>query len=716
MSLQAATDYSGFVRREKDGRNSLRLAVEGMNCAGCAFKIEKALNANENVDARVNVTEKRLTLVWSGDAQRGNVLVDGASSLGFRFSPIREKDNAESDHVKTLLRAMAVAGFSSGNLMIFSLALWFSSRDTMGGATRDLMYWYSALIALPTVVYSGMPFFRSAWRAISNWHTNMDVPISVAVILASAMSLFETVRGGEHVYFDSAVMLLFLLLAGRYLEARARARTRTAAADLVSLMSGTATIAATEDNLLRIPAADIRPGMTLLVAKGEKILADGVAQAGCTIDASALTGETLPQAISPGGAVLAGMINLGDALKVYVEKSQDASLMGDIIALMQKAEQGNAQYVRLADRIAGWYTPVVHALAAIAFFGWWLYGGVAWQQALLYAITVLVITCPCALGLAVPVAQVVAGQRLFKNGMLLKSSDALERLASVDTVIFDKTGTLTSGAVAFENKVDFTADELALVAGLASRSRHPLALAAAAASERKVSLETREIDGMGVEGTVNGKTVRLGSALFTGAQPTQDEKMELWLDAGQGNPKRLAFSDSLHEDVRETVEILSRKQRVIMLSGDRPSAARHVAALAGIADCRAGLDPKMKFAVIEDEIAKGHRVLMVGDGLNDAAALTRATVSMSPSTALDITQNAADIVYRKKGISSIIDAMNIARRTQKVVRQNFAMALGYNVIAVPLAVAGYVTPLVAAVAMSVSSLVVIFNALRIGRG
>lgn len=715
MTSEALTDYSNHIRRNKDGRNSLWLAVEGMNCAGCAFKIEKALNTGSDINARVNVTEKRLTLVWDGNAQKGNELVGTAAGLGFRFSPVREKDAADQSRLRELLRAMAVAGFASGNLMIFSLALWFSPGGGMDAGTRDLMHWYSALIALPATVYAGMPFFRSAGGALRAWRTNMDVPISVAVILAACMSLFETVRGGAYVFFDSAVMLLFILLVGRYLDARARAQARNAAEDLVSLMAGNATVIDGAGLSVRVPASAIRPGMVLYVAKGEKILADGVACGEGQVDASALTGETLPQAVSRGDKVMAGMLNIGDALSVDVEKAQNDSVMSDIIALMQKAEQDNAKSVRLADRIAGWYTPVVHVLA-VATFMWWLQAGSPWQQALLYAITVLVITCPCALGLAVPVAQFVAGKRLFSQGMLLKSGDALERLADVDTIIFDKTGTLTSGALSLENDGALSREDLALASALAASSRHPLAIAAAALSKEKPISGAREIPGKGVEAVVEGKTVRLGSAAFTGAVPTADDKMELWLDSGDRASKRLAFLDRLHDDVRDTISALPRDCHVTLLSGDRTPVAARIAGMAGIGDWHAEIDPVAKCAFIEAEIAKGHRVLMVGDGLNDAAALMRATVSMSPSTALDITQNAADIVYCRKGISSVLRAINIARSTRGVVRQNFAMALGYNIVAIPLACAGYVTPLIAAAAMSASSLVVILNALRIGKG
>ncbi len=713
MTTDTAVNYAGFVRHETDGRCSLRLAVEGMTCAGCAFKIEKLLNANENVNARVNLTEKRLTLVWSGDDARGNDLIEKATGLGFRFSPIKTSEEGDRQ-TRELMRAMAVAGFSSGNLMIFSLALWFSTRETMGGSTRDLMYWYSALIALPTVVYSGMPFFRSAWGALKSGRTNMDVPISVAVILTTATSLFEAVRGGQHIYFDSAVMLLFLLLVGRYLDAKARAQTRSAASDLLMLMGGTAAVVDPAGQVSRIPAADVRAGMTLLVTKGEKILADGISPRDLTVDAAALTGETLPQVVTAGAPLLAGMISLGDAAQVQVQKSQTDSLMSDIITLMQKVEQGNARYVNLADKIAGWYTPLVHALALATFIGWWKLGGIDWQQALLYATTVLVITCPCALGLAVPVAQVVAGRSLFRNGMLLKSGDALERLAQVDTVIFDKTGTLTSGAITFENRDDFTPAERSLIAGLAVASRHPLAIAAARASETKIIIAATEIDGKGIEASYQGDVVRLGSAAFTGADTAgDDDKMEMWFVIGQAKPRRLIFSDRAHDDAADAVSDIADTCRVIMLSGDRPSAARHIAEKVGISEFHAGIDPKKKYEIVEQEMNAGHRVLMVGDGLNDAAALTRAHVSMSPSTAMDITQNAAAIVYQKKGVRSVMTAIKIARKTQAIVRQNLVLSLGYNVVAVPLAMAGHVTPLVAAIAMSVSSLMVVFNALRL---
>jgi Cu2+-exporting ATPase len=710
---QRATDYSKHVEETADGRCHLRLLVDGMHCAGCGFKIEKLLNGGD-VIARVNVTEKRLSLSWDGGRSAGNDFVARAAALGFHFSPVEKQASKEAAHLRYLLRCIAVSGFAMGNLMVFSFALWFSGREAMGGTTRDLMHWYSALITLPTVIYAGGPFFKSAWRALRHRHTNMDVPIAVAITLASAVSLHETIVSAEHVYFDSVAMLLFLLLIGRYLDARMRARACSAASDLLSLMQGTAHVM-TPEGLIRMPAADLKPGMILQVAKGERILADGTVLSAASVDTSALTGETLPHYIAAGAAVAAGMVNLGAPLQVRASKTQQTSLIGDIVALMQKAEQGGAAYVRIADRIARWYTPVVHALALLTFLGWTLAGDMLWQNALLCAVTVLIITCPCALGLAVPVAQVMAGGRLFRRGMLLKSADALERLEKVDTVVFDKTGTLTTGQIVFENADDVDAETLAAAAALAAASRHPLAQALLSAVPAAPAADAVELDGQGVEQRLeNGNWRRLGSAAFLDAPANaQDDKMELWFGTEGTAPQRLVFSDLPHPDATAVIARLRKKYRVILLSGDRPQVAQAVAAQLGIAIWSGGIDPRRKYDRIEAEIAAGHHVLMVGDGLNDAAALSRASVSMSPCSALDIAQNAADIVYQRAGIASVEDALRTAVRTQRIVRQSFGMALAYNVIAVPLAVAGLVTPLVAAISMSLSSLLVVGNALRL---
>lgn len=708
------TDYSAHIRVNADGTNQLRLIVAGMHCAGCAFKIEKMLNGHSGVEARVNVTEKRLSLVWAGDRAVGNNLLADVETMGFQLSPLKQA-STEDAGLKHLLRCIAVSGFASGNLMVFSMALWFSGRDSMGGATRDLMHCYSALITLPTVIYAGMPFFKSAWHALRHGRANMDVPISVAVTLASAVSLYETFHSSEHAYFDSVAMLLFLLLIGRYLDARVRLQAKSAAADLLQVMQGTASVTEEDGHIRRIPSDALVPGMRLYVAKGEKILADGTALNAGDVDTSAITGETLPRHICVGDAVLAGMINMGASLDIRVDKTQQGSLIGDIIALMQRAEQGGAVYVRIADRIARWYTPVVHALALITFLGWWWLGGVAFQPALMCAVTVLIITCPCALGLAVPVAQVMAGGRLFRRGMLLKSADALERLEKIDTIVFDKTGTLTTGKIVMDPPSCLDEETKSQIAGMAAASAHPLARAVTAVWPSLHAAGTVEVDGRGVEIIQpDGTWCRLGSAAFLDVtEGPDDDRLELWFGMQGRPPLRLTFSDRLHADAAVVIADLRTKYRVVLLSGDRPGVAAAVAAQLGIDEWYGAVDPLRKHAMIDAEISAGRHVLMVGDGLNDAAALSRATVSMSPSSALDIAQNAADIVYQRAGLASVAEVLQTAGRTQAIVRQSFGLALAYNIIAVPLAMAGFVTPLVAAVSMSLSSLLVVGNALRL---
>lgn len=717
VSSGTTIDFSRFAAGEADS-HSLTLQVEGMHCASCAWRIESTLNALPEVKARVNFSTERLKVDWKGEKEKANELAHAVSSLGFRVAPFNaaEKNAHGKEEEKFLLRCLAVSGFASGNLMLFSLALWFSHGEAMGEATRALMHWVMALISLPTIIYAGRPFFYSAWGALKNRHTNMDVPISLAVILAALMSLHETLRHGPYVYFDASVMLLFFLLIGRYLDKKARGRAREAAEGLLAMLEGTATILV-DGKPQSIIIRDIKPGMTLLVAAGEKIAADGNVTKGVSeVDTSLVTGETLPRAVNIGEKLYAGMINVAAPIEINVAAASDKSLLADIVSLLEKAEQGQAQYVRLADRVAGWYTPVVHILAAATFIGWLAFGHV-WQEALLAATAVLIITCPCALGLAVPVVQVLASGRLFKHGMLLKSGNALEKLASIDTIVFDKTGTLTLGAPRLINQLTMDEQNLQLAASLAAQSKHPLAKAVTAAwNGTFLPLTVNEIPAHGLEANYQGKIVRLGKRSWCGDMraPT-DTQMELWFDNG-GVRTRFTFADALRSDAAVTISTLHQMgYQTLLLSGDRKEVAAETAAMAGITDFRGEVTPLDKTRIIEEKIAAGRKVLMVGDGLNDAPALAAATVSMSPSSAVDITQNAADLVFRGEKLAPVLYAITIAKRSHRLVKENFVLAMLYNIIAVPLAVIGLATPLVSSIAMSSSSLVVIGNSFRLNR-
>lgn len=602
-----------------------------------------------------------------------------------------------------------------GNVMLLSVGLWSTTAETMGGATRELMHWISAFIALPTILFSGRPFFRSAFKALKNRRTNMDMPISLAILLAGGMSLFETIHHGEHVYFDSAVMLLFFLLIGRYLDFRARKTARSTATDLLNSLNGFANIVEngeTKHVLIR----DLKEDHIVHVSVGEKIPADGIVTYGQSdVDTSLITGESAPRSVTQDEEVFAGTINMSAPIMMRVCKPTENSILAEIVRLMDVANQSQAAYVRIADRAAQLYTPVVHILAIVAFLGWWLFGDLAWQPSLMIAITVLIITCPCALGLAVPVVQVLASSRLFKKGILVKSGDALERLARIDTVFLDKTGTLTRGHAMLYG--DYKSQDLKRAASLAAYSSHPLSRAMTQAFDGSL-LQIRDIiehAGLGIEGNINGKHIRLGRRSWCGDETAAPiGSLEIWLSYNGKPPVQFCFRDTLRIDARETVENFQHRNITpIILSGDRIEPVSLIADACGIEDYHAALKPTEKYKILEEHKRDGHNVLMVGDGLNDAPVLAAANISIAPGSAIDLAQNAADIVFMSDSLSSVYECYQTACKTQILIGQNFILAIVYNIIAVPLALSGMVTPFIAAIAMSGSSLIVIANSFRL---
>ncbi|WP_404712554.1 heavy metal translocating P-type ATPase [Sphingomonas sp. MMS24-J13] len=697
------------------GATSL-FTVPGMHCAACIARIENGLRATPGIlDARVNFTAKRVRIEHLPELDPAAVRA-AIERIGFAAEPFAgEADGAAKRETRTLATALAVAGFAAMNIMLLSVSVWSGAE----GATRQLFHWLSALIALPTVAYAGRPFFRSAWNALRYGRTNMDVPISIGVILATGMSLFETITHGRHAYFDGAVMLLFFLLAGRLLDCVMRARAedgvaalmrRTPAGALVIGADGTSAWRATEE---------LAPGMRILIAAGERVAADGVVEAGTSsLDRSLITGESAPQAAGAGDKVLAGTINLEAPLTVRIRAVGDGTVIADIARAMEAAAQGKSRYVRVADRAARLYAPAVHTLAAASFAGW-LIAGAGWHQALLIAVAVLIITCPCALGLAVPVAQVVAVGALMRRNVLVKDGSALERLAGADIALFDKTGTLTLGRPAPVGALKLTESSKPLALALARASRHPLSRALASTLEsegvRAAEIEAiAEHPGLGVEATIAGRRWRLGRPDWLGCtEAAPDGTLATAFGPVDGTAILLPFADALRPDADLALRRIERQALApMMLSGDTPAAVRAVTHALRIAG-KAGLTPKDKLAYIDHLQWQGHRVLMVGDGLNDGPALKAAYVSIAPSSATDVGRTAADLLFLGEALMPVPIAIAAARRTMRVVRQNFALAIGYNILAVPLAMAGKVTPLIAALAMSGSSLIVVANALRL---
>ena len=718
----ASGGLAPYIRRESDGVGVLHMLVDGMRCAGCQNRIESRLRTMPGVLAgRVNLTAHRLTLRWDPARTDAPALVGAVEALGFRLVPYDpdKLDSLFDATRKRLLRAMAVSGFAAGNIMLLSVAVWAGLAQDMTATTRHLMHWISALIAVPAVAYAGMPFFESALAAIKARALNMDVPISLAVLLAVAVSLTETMRGAEHVYFDSATALLFFLLIGRFLEQSARGRACSAVEHLLALKATAVTVIDADGSRRALPPEAVEPGMRVLVPAGGDIPVDGrVIEGVSDVDAGLITGESVPVTASPGTPVYAGAVNLTAAMTLEVTAAGNDTLLAEIARLMEVSEQRRARYVDIAARIVRCYAPAVHALAAATFAGWWAFGDAGWQPALLNAIAVLIITCPCALALAVPVVQVVAADRLFRQGILVKSPTALERLARADTVVFDKTGTLTVGRPRLIADGAWSQEDLAAAAALAAASLHPLARALASAAPHVAATGgVEEAPGKGLRLAMADGEIRLGRGDWCGAPNAGNDTLELWLARPDKAPVRFMLEDALRPDAKETVDALrARGIAVELLSGDREAAVERVAQALDIAEWRAGCTPARKIARLEELSDAGRRVCMIGDGLNDAPALTAAFASMSPASAADISQTAADVVFQGDRLAPVAEALGVARSADRLVRQNFGLSFGYNLLTIPIAVAGMVTPLIAAAAMSASSLAVISNSLRLGRG
>jgi len=698
-----------------DGIRQTDLSVPGMHCGGCIQAVERALNALPGVEAaRVNLSSRRATIRWHEDAAPPP-FVATLRDIGYDahlFDPGAEgKDNTLSE----LLRALAVAGFAASNIMLLSVSVWAGADPT----TRDLFHGISALIALPALAYSGRVFFRSAWSALKHGRTNMDVPISIGVIMAFGLSLYETLHHGAHAYFDASVTLLFFLLIGRTLDHLMRERARTAVKGLAQLAARGALVAQPDGSNVYLPVNDIQIGMTVLLAAGERVPVDGRVTSGQSdIDRSLLTGESAPVQVAPGALLQAGTLNLTGPLTLIATAVARDSFLAEMMRLMETAEAGRSAYRRIADRASRLYAPVVHAAALLTMIGWLIATGDL-HRAVTIAIAVLIITCPCALGLAVPMVQVMAARRLFERGMLLKDGGALERLAEIDTVVFDKTGTLTLGQPRLLHPESIDADALGIAAAMATHSRHPYSRALAAAGAVIASPldagAVAEIPGAGLEACIGAHVYRLGRASWALSQPDGDavDNANVVLSRDGQPVARFAFEDRLRDGARTAIADLAARGFVIeVLSGDRDDAVRRIADDLG-ARHLSEVSPAGKVTRISDIEASGHRVLMVGDGLNDAPALAAAHASMAPASAADVGRNAADLVFLHQSLRAVPEAIGLARNAARLVQQNLALAIGYNVIAVPIAVSGYVTPLIAAVAMSSSSLIVIANALRL---
>ncbi|WP_313665325.1 heavy metal translocating P-type ATPase [Shinella sp.] len=704
-----------------EGLRQSDLSVPGVHCGACITTIETALQALPAVErARVNLSTRRVSVVWKEQvddtATDPQVMAAAIAATGYETHLFSLPGDGEDDLRNQLIRAVAVSGFAATNIMLLSVSVWSGAE----AATRDLFHWISAFIAGPTLIYAGRFFYRSAWNVLRHGRTNMDVPIAIAITLSYVFSLWETLHSAQHAWFDATVSLLFFLLIGRTLDHVMRDRARSAITGLARLSPRGAMVMLADGTRDYRPVEEIAVGDHLAIAAGERIPVDCRVLTGASdVDRSIVNGESDPLAAGPGTRLEAGAMNLTGSLLVEAVSTARDSFLSEVIGLMEAAEGGRARYRRIADRASQVYAPVVHVMALGSFLGWGLYDG-DWKHALMVSIAVLIITCPCALALAVPVVQVVAAGRLFAGGVMVKDGSAMERLAEIDTAVFDKTGTLTLGKPRLVDRDGVNRAHLALAAALAAHSRHPLsiALAGAVPGPTPVFGEVREIAGGGLEAETPQGLLRLGSRAFAsgnGADGGEAHGLsEVVLSRDGAVLESFRFEDALRAGAGEAIGML-RENGIDMtiLSGDRPPAVSRVAGLLGIERWQAGLSPREKTEAVAERAACGRRVLMVGDGINDAPALAAAHVSMAPATAADVGRQAADLVFLHESLEAVPFALETARKAGRLIRQNFALAIGYNVVAIPIAILGHATPLIAAIAMSASSITVVLNSLRL---
>jgi len=692
--------------------SSMEISVPTVHCAGCIGKIEKGLRQLDGVlDARVNLSLKRVRV--QGDRRDGieDAVLDKLANLGFEAHPLDNKTLAQKpdDTARGLLIRLGIAGFAMMNVLLLSVSVWAGAE----GVTRDFLHWVSAAIALPTIAYAAQPFFKNAWSALRVHSLNMDVPISLAILMASGLSLYETIHSGEHAYFDAALSLTFFLLAGRYLDHQTRAKARSAAVELTALEVPRAQ-RLRDGQVETVDIGDLHVGERILVRRGARVPVDGlVAKGASELDMSLLTGETMPKRIAKDDAVYSGTLNLGPTFEVDITHIGKGTKLAEIADLVATAEATKTKYTTLADQAARIYAPLVHLLALGAFLFWQFYTGDT-RLAIGIATAVLIITCPCALGLAVPAVMTAVSGRLYRMGVLIRNGAALERLVDVDTVVFDKTGTLTTGVMIVVKAPDGHA--LLIAASLAAQSDHPLSQAVAKLVRGQKLLAVDhvvEYGGMGLEAQIDGTRVRLGRAEWIGCA-AQQGYVQTWLQIEDQAPVPFLFEDTVKSSAQQAVlRLQQRGLKVVMLSGDTQITTDRLAKTLGIDQAIGAVLPDEKLKIVQ---SFGEHVLMVGDGLNDTAALAGASVSMSPAAAIDAARAASDFVLVKDDLALIDACITLSKSAKRRMLENFGIAAGYNAVAIPVALIGLATPLLAALAMSASSICVSLNALRLTRG
>ena len=711
---------SVLAEHGRRGEDSIEVTVltQGMHCAACAWLIDRALRQQPGViDAGANAVTGRVQVRWDPQRTKLSSLMSLLDSLGYRpwlASGEAREQALRKDRRKWLLR-LGVAGLGSMQAMMFAEALYLDSRGEMSLATRDFFRWITFLVATPVVFYSGWPFLQGMLRELRLRRLGMDTLIAGSTLLAYFASLFETLRGGRQVWFDAAVMFVFLLLLARMLEQRARARASGQVDALARARPALARRETADGGSEDVALAELREGDVVRVAVGENLPADALLlDHDSAFDESLLTGESTPVRRAPGELALAGSLCLEQAARLRVLRTGSRTRMSELTRLVEQAQAARPALSRVADRIAAGFVLAMIVCAALVYAWWHAHDP---SRALEVTLAVLVVSCPCALSLAIPAALTAAHGRLAAMGVLVVSPDALATLARVDRVVFDKTGTLTRPGRSIADlslcQVENPKHLLQVAAALERESTHPIASAFREHDTGLVVSRLRQVAGSGIEGQVEERLWRIGRAAFAGDGRDDDR---LWLGDGRHCAASFSLRELTRPDADEALGQLRRQACAVELcSGDAAAAVSSLAAELGIVEASWRQTPEAKLARIRELQARGEVVAMVGDGINDAPVLAGADVSLAIAEGAALAQRAADIVLTSASLLRIPQALALARRTRRIILQNLAWAIAYNLLALPLAASGTLKPWQAALGMALSSLLVTLNALRLSR-
>jgi P-type Cu2+ transporter len=700
-------------------------AIEGIRCAACSRAVTRAVSALAGVERiSVNVATGRAAVDWDPQSIGLKKILDAVTRAGFKPIPLGGESAAAAQRAehRLALKRIGLAGLGMMQTMMFVYCIYAAGTHGIDPGIAQYLKLAGLLIATPVLIYSGAPFFTGAFRDFRRGSLGMDVPVALALAVAYTASVANTLRGTGEIYFDSVTMFIFFLLAGRFVEMTVRQGKLSATEALARSLPSTVTRIAPDGTAERIAPDRIRQGDLLSIPKGAVVPVDcRLVEGDTVVDESLLTGESTPITKRPGEALLGGSINVGHPLRVIATTRTSESLLASIVGLLERTQASRPSITRTADRVASWFVLLTVSLATSAAV-FWLFAEPS--RALPAALAVLVVTCPCALSLATPAAMAAATTRLARLGLLVTRPDALERLARVDVVIVDKTGTLTCGVPSVEvREVEgeySRAAVLEIAAALERASEHPIAVAFREyANPALLADAVQEMSGWGLQGRVNGTLWRLGTRRFVmelGGSYSNDVDTGIYLGTREGIVATFAVSDGLRPDAAHAVEQLrGMGLQVAIASGDEQERVNGVARQLGVQDALGRLTPQEKLCLVQQRQAAGTNVLMVGDGINDGPVLAAAAVSCAMGRGSAIAQAAADLLLLNESLTTLAEAIRTARQMRGVIRQNLAWALTYNFAAVPLAAMGWIAPWLAAIGMSMSSLLVVLNAARLTR-